>query len=247
MNHNFLLEKPFQNEIFRYLINHGYEVNKKEDYNYDYALDTSKLFAFIRDSQKEEWERFTDYYGDEAEAVFLKKLNDKINTRKLIKNRYTGGLLNTLKTPVEDMRTGTSIMVAYLSPGNNDKMKQATELYEKNILSVSYEFEYEDITKIKKEQSNRVDLAIFLNGIPIMMIELKKQTAGQTARFQGTNQYKYTRDPDNLVFGYNKRALAYFSIDESEAYVTTELSKKNSFFLPFNMGGIDGEIGRAHV
>jgi type I restriction enzyme R subunit len=243
MKHDFLLEKPFQNEIFRYLISHGYQVNRKEDYNYDYALDTSKLFAFIKDSQKEEWEKFSEYYGEEAEKVFLKKLNDKINARRLVKNRYTGGLLNALKNPIDDIRTGASIRIAYLSQSSNEKFSTVDELYDKNILSVSYEFEYEDITKTKKEQSNRVDLAIFLNGIPIIMIELKKNTAGQTARFQGTNQYKYSRDPENLIFRYNKRSLVYFALDEYEAYVTTELNKKDSFFLPFNMGREDGSSG----
>ncbi len=243
MKTDFLLEKPFQNEIYKYLLGTGYELNKKEDYNFEYALDTSKLFAFIADSQKDEWAKFVDYYGDDAEEVFLKKLNDKINSRKLIKNRYTGGLLNTLKTPIEDMRTGASIMVAYLSPSNSDKMMNADELYAKNILSISYEFEYEDVSKINKDRSNRVDLALFLNGIPIVMIELKKQTAGQSARFQGTNQYKNSRDPKNLVFAYNKRSLVYIALDEYEAYVTTELDKKDSFFLPFNQGGEDGSAG----
>ncbi|MCL2591776.1 MAG: DEAD/DEAH box helicase family protein [Defluviitaleaceae bacterium] len=242
----FLKEKPFQNEIFLYLVEKlGYQINKKEDYNYTYAIDTGKLFSFIRDTQSEEWDKFSDYYGDKAEEIFLQKLNEKIDKRKLIKGRYTGGLLNVLQGTIEDIRTGASIRIAYLSPSEAG-FENINELYAKNILSVSYEFEYESSEQLKskgKNQSNRVDLAIFINGIPVIMIETKKLLAGQSARFNGTEQYKNNRDPNELVFSFNKRVVAYFAVDEYEAYVTTQLDKRDSFFLPFNMGNEAGGSG----
>ena len=117
-------------------------------------------------------------------------------------------------------------------------MSEGQELYRKNIFSVRKEFSYED-----KTDPFRVDLALFLNGIPIAMIELKKQTAGQKAMFQGTKQFCTTRDPNQLVFSFNKRTLVYFALDEMVAFLTTRLDKRETKFLPFNKGTEDEGAG----
>jgi hypothetical protein len=75
------------------------------------------------------------------------------------------------------------------------------------------------------------------------MIELKKQTAGQKAAFDGTKQFRETRDPSQLVFSFNKRTLAYFAMDEMVAFVTTQLDRKDTRFLPYNMGSEDEGAG----
>ena len=49
-----LRENPFRDEIFDYLVAHGYKESKKADYDYEHALDTAKLFAFLEDTQPEE-------------------------------------------------------------------------------------------------------------------------------------------------------------------------------------------------
>ena len=68
------------------------------------------------------------------------------------------------------------------------------------------------------------------------MIELKKQTAGQKAGFEGTKQFKETRDPNQLCFSFNQRTLIYFAVDELVAFMTTRLDKSATKFLPFNKG-----------
>ena len=73
----------------------------------------------------------------------------------------SGGLPSNTKFSLVYFKTGLSVMSDSLA------------LYQKNIFSVCREFAYED-----KEDSFRVDLALFINGIPMVMIELK-QTAGR--------------------------------------------------------------------
>ena len=114
--------------------------------------------------------------------------------------------------------------------------------YKKNIFSIRREFIYEE-----KAEPYRVDLAIFLNGIPIVMIELKKQTAGQKAAFEGTKQFRTTRNPNELIFSFNRRTLAYFTLDEMVAFVTTRLDKQNTRFLPYNRGSEDEGAGNPVV
>jgi len=228
MSEDALRENPFRDEIFNYLRTHGYKESVKADYNYKNALDTGKLFAFLEATQADELKKLKEHYGEEYKDRYIELLCKKINDR---------GLLTALNEWVEDYASGTKISLAYFKTGLQSMAENAA-LYEKNILSVRKEFAYED-----KADSCRVDLAIFLNGIPIVMIELKKQTAGQKAGFEGTKQFRERRNPAELIFGFNKRTLVYFTLDEFVAFVATKLDSKETKFLPFNKGSEDEGAG----
>lgn len=223
-----LRENPFRDEIFNYFLAHGYSQSKRSDYDIANALDTAKLFEFLEASQPEELDKLKATYGAVYRDRFVKLLCEKINSR---------GLLAALNEKVEDYASNTAFSLAFYK-SNMEEMTEGNALYEKNVFSVCREFVYED-----KPDPFRVDLALFLNGIPIVMIELKKQTAGQKAAFEGTRQFRETRDPSELVFSFNKRTLAYFAMDEMVAFVTTQLDKKDTRFLPYNMGSEDEGAG----
>ncbi len=223
-----LRENPFRDEIYNYFLSHGFVESKKADYDYKYALDTAKLFQFLEDSQLDELEKFKTTYGAGWKSRFVDLLCKKIDTR---------GLLTSLNEWVEDYASGTKFSLAFFKAGLK-AMTENQSQYEKNIFSIRREFSYED-----KPEPYRVDLAIFLNGIPVVMIELKKQTAGQKAAFEGTKQFRTTRNPDELIFSFNRRTLAYFALDEMVAFVTTRLDKKETRFLPYNQGSEDEGAG----
>lgn len=223
-----LRENPFRDEIFNYFLSHGYVQSKRSDYDFANALDRAKLFEFLEATQAEELNKLKATYGSQYQDRFVKLLCDKINSR---------GLLAALNEKVEDYPSNTAISLAFYKSGLAE-MTEGNALYEKNVFSICREFVYED-----KPEPFRVDLALFLNGIPIVMIELKKQTAGQKAAFDGTKQFRETRDPSQLVFSFNKRTLAYFAVDEMVAFVTTQLDKKDTRFLPYNMGSEDEGAG----
>ena len=228
MSERDLRENPFRDEIFDCFVNHGYKISNRGDYDYEHALDTAKLFEFLENSQPRELEKLKNTYGGNYKARFIDLLCRKISER---------GLLNALREKVEDYASNVKIELAYYKSGVAE-MAESHALYEKNIFSVRKEFSYED-----KPDSFRVDLALFLNGIPVVMIELKKQTAGQKAVFEGTEQFKETRDPSQLVFSFNKRTLVYFAMDEMVAFLTTRLDRADTTFLPFNMGAEDDGAG----
>jgi len=216
-----LLENSFRDEIYDYLLTHGYEESKPEDYNFQYAVDKTHLMSFIKNTQTQTWEKFVNSYGKDAEAKFLDLISTKI---------YAKGLLSTLKGEVSDYVSGSTFKLAYFMP-TLTSMDQSVALAKANILSVRREFSYEN-----KKDSNRVDLAVFLNGIPVIMLELKKQTVGWSAAKQGREQYMRSRDPKELIFTFNRRTLLYFTLDEFEAYMTTRLAKGETYFLPFDRG-----------
>ena len=227
-----LRENPFRDEIFNYFLNHGFVEGKKADYDYKHALDTAKLFQFLEDSQSEELKKFQATYGAGWQARFVDLLCKKIEDR---------GLITALNEWVEDYASGAKFSLAFFK-ANLKSMTENQEQYEKNIFSIRREFVYEE-----KAEPYRVDLAIFLNGIPVVIIELKKQTAGQKAAFEGTKQFRTTRNPNELIFSFNRRTLAYFTLDEMVAFVTTRLDQKDTRFLPYNRGSEDEGAGNPVV
>ncbi|GHU49812.1 hypothetical protein FACS189459_2390 [Bacilli bacterium] len=110
---------------------------------------------------------------------------------------------------------------------------------EKNIVSVIPELTYE---AERAEGNPRIDLVIFINGFPLITIELKKTDSGATFTYSGKEyqpnykaaiaQYRYDRNQNNLLF--SNRVMANFAMDEYEVYKNDKLEGELSKFLPFN-------------
>ena len=81
--------------------------------------------------------------------------------------------------------------------------------------------------------NNSIDVVIFINGIPILSIELKNQLTGQTI-LNSDNQYKFDRNPSGEPLLKFQRCVCHFSVDNDLVNMTTELKGKDTFFLPFN-------------
>ncbi|MCD6091929.1 MAG: type I restriction endonuclease subunit R [Bacteroidales bacterium] len=84
------------------------------------------------------------------------------------------------------------------------------------------------------DNANRLDLTIFLNGIPIITTELKNPLSGQTVH-NGIRQYQNDRDLKEKIFSFS-RCMVHFAADTELVYMTTALRGKKSFFMPFNKG-----------
>ena len=88
-------------------------------------------------------------------------------------------------------------------------------------------------------------MVLVLNGIPLFAFELKNQFTSQAikdAEDQWANRYK----EHELCFSFNRRILAFFAVDLTEAWMSTKPETRESF-LPFNQGsngaGNDGGKG----
>jgi len=106
-------------------------------------------------------------------------------------------------------------------------------LYQKNRFIVLRQLKY----SLKNE--NSIDMGIFINGIPIMMLELKNSLTGQD-HTNGIKQWKFDRDPKEPLFKF-KRNIVYFSVGNEKVFMTTRLSGSKTRFLPFNKG-IDNPV-----
>ena len=210
-----LTEKNFEVEyVVKTLVEeNGYiERDCKKHYDPLLFLDTELLLKFIKTSQRKEWNKLKENYGDEVEEKFLKRVSKEIEKR---------GTLDVLRNGVQDR--GARFELAFFKPvsGLNPEHKK---LYEKNRFSVIRQLVFSN------KYGKSLDISLFLNGIPIISAELKNHFTGQDYT-HAINQYRFDRDPKE---SFLKRCLAHFAVDNDKVSFTTKLIGSATRFLPFN-------------
>ncbi|MFH1283800.1 MAG: type I restriction endonuclease [bacterium] len=215
---NITNEKAFEESIEQNLLERGgYIKGDPKNFNRDLALDTTVLFKFINDTQKNMWDSLSAIHGADVEKKFLYRLNQELDTR---------GMLDCLRHGITDY--GKKFTLAYFKPVS--KLNPETQrLYGKNILTVTRQVHY----SIKNESS--IDMVLSVNGLPVATIELKNPFTGQDVD-DAKQQYKYNRDERELLFQFKKRALVHFAVDTDEVYMTTRIQGSKTKYLPFNLG-----------
>jgi type I restriction enzyme, R subunit len=214
-------ENGFETLIVEYLMkqNH-YEEGTNSDYNKLYAIDEVRLFRFLLDTQADKLKELRIQESEIEKKKFLDRLSKKLSDV---------GVIEILRKGMKYKNKTLDFYMVRPSVGNPD----AKEDYEKNIFSVTRQLRYsEEYGKLA------LDLCIFLNGLPIITMELKNQFTKQNYQ-DAIAQYQKDRTPDNLLFHF-KRCVVHFAVDDSEVHMCTELKGEKSFFLPFNKGYNNG-------
>ncbi|MEU5513542.1 type I restriction endonuclease [Streptomyces griseoaurantiacus] len=214
-------ESAFGSAIVAALCARGWREASPADYRPDFGLDTNELYTFIGETQPDEWDELLTVYGgdpNEAQRGFAQRLDRAI---------AEDGLLHVLRNGVKDR--GVRLRVAYFKP-NLISADSVLDDYRANRLTVVRELPY--ATK-QADWGHRLDLTLFLNGIPVATAELKNPLTGQGVE-QAKEQYRTDRDPTELIF--TRRVVANFAVDPDLVFVTTQLRGKNTRFLPFNTG-----------
>ena len=211
-------ERTFEQEIEWCLIQeNNYKKGNPSDYDKTFAMDTTAVIGFIKDTQPKEWARICKNHGEDSGEGFLNRLRDELNKR---------GMIDVLRHGIVDL--GITVQLCYFKPGSG--MNQtATIQYNKNVLQVTRQVKY------SLANENSIDTVIFLNGLPIITIELKNPLTGQNYNHAIT-QYKNDRNPRELLLSFNKRVLVHFAIDTEEIWMTTKLKRQDTEFIPFNRG-----------
>ncbi|MEA3314001.1 MAG: DEAD/DEAH box helicase family protein, partial [Caldisericota bacterium] len=213
-------EKAFQNHIIAHLLSTGYLKRGSENYNRATCLDPELTLKFIYDTQPREWKKFQRVYGDDVERKFFYRLVSEIDKK---------GTIHVLRNGFKDV--GCYFKLFYPKP-NTHKNPDLFEKFEQNIFSVVDELEYE-----QKEGSKRLDLVIFINGLPITTIELK-DTFSQGVE-NAIRQYKEDRNPRESIF---QKCLVHFAMSDEKIYMATKLEGRKTKFLPFNKGLENPEV-----
>lgn len=207
--------------IVKWLVEqNGYEQGTNADYNRDYAIDETRLFRFLQDTQPDSLIKLGVFNSELKKKQFLNRLQGEIVKR---------GIIDVLRNGVKVYPA--SLIMFYLTPTENNV--KAKEMYEKNIFSVTRQLMYsKDATKLA------IDMCVFINGFPVITFELKNQLTKQDVD-DAVQQYKDDRDPGELLFQF-KRCMVHFAVDDARVKFCTKLDGKSSWFLPFDKGYNDG-------
>ena len=199
-------EKKFEDHIEKHLNSVGYGSTHFNDYDRNLCLIRGQVIDFIKATQAEKWARLEEIYETDTENKILARISSEVAKR---------GIVDVLRNQVVDR--GVYLDLCYFEP-KSDLNADHLRLYQSNKFTVVRQLHY----SIKNE--NSIDMALFLNGLPIATMELKNQSTGQNVK-HSENQYSFDRDPKEPLLGF-KRCMVHFCVDNDKVSMTTRLAGK---------------------
>jgi type I restriction enzyme R subunit len=221
-------EWAFEDSIEAHLLANGWLKGSPAAYDRALGLDPSELMAFLEASQPDEREQLTQRLGgaQAARERVAKYVADQLTAR---------GTIDVLRGVTK--MNGVSFRLAFFAPANG-LTAILWERYRANRLSVVRQLHHSE-----SNSGDSVDVALFVNGIPIATAELKNPLTQQSVG-HAMRQYQRDRNPSDLIF--RARTVVHFAVDPNQVYMTTRLAGEQTVFLPFNQGsGGAGQKGGA--
>jgi len=221
-------ESTFEAEICEHLAATGWLYSPTDaGYNRELALFPEDVFGWLADTQPEQLAKRVkpDLTGDavaKAQAGVLATLVKQLGADP----KANGGTLSVLRRGFKDLNA--QFQMCQFRP--NTTLNETTQKrYDAVRLRVMRQVHY------SIQNNNSIDLAFFVNGIPVATAELKTDFTQNIT--DAVLQYKKHRLPKGeplLAFG--SRAVVHFAVSNSEVQMSTKLAGKDTFFLPFNRG-----------
>ena len=201
----------------------GWLLGDPRHYDRSFCLDLVQLQGFLEATQPTVAEAVQISVDGPTRRQFLSRLEKQIGQR---------GVVEVLRKGIRHGPHEIQLFYGTPSPGNS----RAAELFAQNRFSLTRQLAY------SPDQTRRaLDLALFVNGLPVATFELKNNLTCQNVR-HAIEQYRQDRDPREPLFAF-ARCLVHFAVDEQEVSFCTQLQGKDSDFLPFNRGTASGGSG----
>ncbi|MBQ4837355.1 type I restriction endonuclease subunit R [Pseudoalteromonas luteoviolacea] len=248
-------EKIFQNDIITQMVANGWVQGQPEHYNRESALYEQDVLAFVKETQPKEWQKFCKVYPIDSERHFIDALVVQLKKADINATDQASRTYGTLGV----LRHGLKIRNARFSlcqfKPEHDLNPETLARYQQNICRIVPELVYSPhATKEhlaatgKKAKAWRIDLVLFVNGLPVSTLELKSEF--KQAVENAIKQYKRTRLPKDPatkkpepLLTFKRGALVHFAVSQYEVYMATKLAGDDTFFLPFNKGTSEGGAG----
>ncbi|AZG71750.1 type I restriction endonuclease subunit R [Shewanella livingstonensis] len=248
-------ERIFQDDIIAQMVSKGWVEGSPDGYNRETATYEQDALAFVQATQPKEWQKLCKVYPNEPESHFLKALVaqlTKADDNATDKESRLWGTLGVLRHGLNIRNARFSL--CQFKPEHNLNPETLAR-YQQNICRIVPELVYSPYaTKEhlaatgKKAKAWRIDLVLFVNGIPVATLELKSEF--KQAVENAIKQYKRTRlakDPVTKkrepLLSFKRGALVHFAVSQYEVYMATKLAGDDTFFLPFNKGTKEGGAG----
>ncbi len=198
----------------------GWLCGDPRDYDREHCVDIAQLAGFLSVTQPDTAEALALHEDGPVRRKFLARLQGQISTH---------GTIAVLRRGIQHGRHEVGLYYGTPSPGN----RAARMRYDANRFTVTRQLRYS-----KDQAGLALDLALFVNGLPIATFELKNRLTKQTVD-DAVRQYVRDRSPRERLFELG-RCAAHFAVDEHRVRFCTHLRGKDSWFLPFDRGHRDG-------
>jgi type I restriction enzyme R subunit len=248
-------EAAFQQDIIDQMLAGGWQLGEPAHYNRELALYTSDCLDYVKTTQPRSWDKYQQRYPSDPEKTFIDKLAAQLAKADPLasdKSLRTFGTLGVLRHELRDI--SAAFKLCQFKP-EHSLNPETQAMYEGNILRVVPELVYSPYATEThlaetgtKAKAWRIDLVLFLNGLPIVTMELKSEF--KQAVDNAIKQYQKTRlpkDPETNkpepLLTFKRGALVHFAVSQYEAHMTTKLAGETTRFLPFNRGTEDGGAG----
>ncbi len=252
-------ERIFQDDILQQLQANGWLLGSSDQYNRELALYPEDALAFVQETQPAQWQRFCANHPKDSEQKFLELIAGQLakadpNATNVDSRRF--GTLGVLRHELRDRNARLSL--CQFKP-EHDLNPDTLARYAKNRLRVVPELVYSPWASAaqlaedgqsggSKAKAWRIDLVLFVNGLPVATLELKSEFKQSVDR--AIRQYKTTRLPVDPVakkaeplLSFKRGALVHFAVSQYEVHMATRLEGAETVFLPFNKGTADGGAG----
>jgi len=213
-------EIHFEDHIVNYLTEGGvneYHQVAKSEYDKDTTLIPIEVLTFIKQSQTDKYNQLEVQLGNATDVKLLERVAKSLKVNKTLATLRSGIKMN-----------GLHFNLAYFQPANN-KTPEHEQWYKENRLSIIRQLAYSN------KNNNEIDLAFFINGIPVATAELKNALTNQN-HHNAIKQYMQDRDPKGEPLLEFQRCLVHFAVGTEKVFMTTKLDGKSTYFLPFNQG-----------
>lgn len=248
-------EQVFQQDIIAQMVAKGWVTGKTDGYDRERALYSQDALTFVQTTQPQEWEKFAKVYPTDTERHFLDVLVaqlKKADSNATDRLSRTYGTLGVLRHGIRSHSARFSL--CQFKPEHT--LNPATLLrYQQNICRIVPELVYSPYASKaaleetgSKAKSWRIDLVLFINGLPVATLELKSEF--KQAVQNAIKQYKTTRLPKDPqtnkpepLLTFKRGALVHFAVSQYDVFMATKLDGDKTFFLPFNKGTKEGGAG----
>lgn len=203
--------------------NHGFIIGYPSDFDKQYALDSKNFWQFLEQTQQQELTKLQRHSPNDWQRKILERYDRMIRKH---------GILHLLKKGLDVDDVHLDLMYPAPLASSSDQVKQN---FVDNIFSSTRQLRYSQTNPLQE-----LDMVLFINGIPLITIELKNAWTGQNARYHAQKQYREDRDITQPLLNF-ARCIVHLAVDTDEVYMTTKLAGAKTVFLPFNKGYNEGQ------
>ncbi len=223
-------EAAFQQDIINALAAQGWLVGTAAGYNPTTALYTEDLLAYVQTAWGDRWQKLCKSPPSDPASVLIQK-----TVRALEKTGTLDVLRHGYKLP------GVKVELCSFKP-DHAMNPDIQARYQANRLRIVPEVSYSPHARKGPDSTNnynpRLDLVLFVNGIPTATLELKsdfKQPIENAKRqycHDRPTKAPFTRKAE-LLLTFKRGALVHFAVSQQDVAMTTKLAGKDTFFLPY--------------